>query len=63
MLRGFLIVRFTAAPYHKLAFFERSGVQMQLMFKDTTLLVLVGSFIVDTVQDMMRRYLRITPIQ
>ena len=37
--------------------------QMQLMFKDTTLLVLVGSFIVDTVQDMMRRYLRITPIQ
>ena len=37
--------------------------QMQLMFKDTTLLVLVGSFIVDTVQDMMSQYLRITPIQ
>ena len=38
--------------------------QMQLnMFKDTTLLVRVGSFIVDTVQDMMSQYLRITPIQ
>ena len=37
--------------------------QMQLTFKDTTLLVLVGSFIVDTVQDMMSRYLLITPIQ
>ena len=36
---------------------------MQLMFKDTTLLVLVGSFIIDTVQDMMSQYLRITPIQ
>ena len=36
--------------------------QMQLMFRDTTLLVVVGSFIVDTVQDMMSRYLRITPI-
>eukprot|EP00966_Prymnesium_polylepis_P154606 3570257-Prymnesium_polylepis.1 len=27
--------------------------QMQLVFKGTTLLVLVGSFIVDTVHDMM----------
>ena len=36
--------------------------QMQLMFRDTTLLVVVGSFIVDTVQYMMSRYLRITPI-
>ena len=34
MLRGFLIVRFTAAPYHKLAFFERSGATTHLFYAD-----------------------------